>query len=126
MTHPDPLSPATSSGNRATVPGRPRGRRGFTLIELLVVLSIVGLLVALLLPAVQGAREGAGRTRCANNLRQMGLALAGYHDSLGSLPMGYVAWANPDPYATAPGWGWATMLLPHLEQGAVYASANVS
>jgi prepilin-type processing-associated H-X9-DG protein len=96
------------------------------MIELLVVLSIVGLLIALLLPAIQGAREAARRVKCADNLRQMGLALATYHDALGSLPMGYVAWANPDPQVTAPGWGWAMMLLAQLEQGAVYASANVS
>jgi prepilin-type processing-associated H-X9-DG protein len=96
------------------------------MIELLVVLSIVGLLIALLLPAIQGAREAARRVKCADNLRQMGLALATYHDALGSLPMGYVAWANPDPQVTAPGWGWAMMLLAQLEQGAVYASANLS
>jgi prepilin-type processing-associated H-X9-DG protein len=96
------------------------------MIELLVVLSILGLLIALLLPAVQAAREAARRVACSENLRQMGLALAAYHEALGSLPMGYVAWPNPDPQATAPGWGWAAMILPQLEQASVYASANIS
>jgi prepilin-type N-terminal cleavage/methylation domain-containing protein/prepilin-type processing-associated H-X9-DG protein len=126
MTHPDPLLLAKISGELVAKPRGRRGRRGFALIELLVVVSIVGLLIALLLPAVQGAREAARRVKCADNLRQMGLALAAYHDALGSLPMGYVAWANPNPYVTSPGWGWAAMLLPQLEQGAVYASANVA
>jgi prepilin-type N-terminal cleavage/methylation domain-containing protein len=100
------------------------GRFGFTLIEMLVVIATIGILCALLLPAVQAAREAARRAACANNLRQMGLALHNYHDAHGSLPMGYVAAFNPDPYATTPGWGWAAMLLPQLEQAPLFASAN--
>lgn len=99
-------------------------RRGFSLIELLVVMAIVGVLCGLLLPAVQSAREAARRVGCSNNLKQMGLALHGYHLALGAFPMGYVASANPDPRATSPGWGWAALILPHLEQTALYDSAN--
>ena len=100
------------------------GRRGFTLIELLAVVSIVGIVCALLLPAVQAARETARRVGCANQLKQLGLALHGYHDALGSFPMGYVAAPDRDPYQTTPGWGWAAMILPHLEQSSLFDTGN--
>lgn len=95
-----------------------RRRRAFTLIELLVVVAIIGLLVGLLLPAVQAARETARRSECANHLKQIGLACHSYHDALSRFPAGY--WASP-PYVdgqsdTTPGWGWAAGLLPYLEQ----------
>ena len=124
-SHPLPLVDQFHAVSPSPTPSR-RERGGFTMIELLVVLSIVGLLAALLLSAVQAARESAPRAGCANNLRQMGIALANYHDTVGTLPMGYVAWANPDPLATSPGWGWAALILPRLEQGALYDSANLS
>lgn len=95
----------------------PRRKAGFTLIELLVVIAIIGVLVSLLLPAVQAAREAARRAACMNNLKQMGLALSGYVTEHGVFPPGYVS--SWDPYTlldTGPGWGWGAMLLPQLEQ----------
>jgi prepilin-type N-terminal cleavage/methylation domain-containing protein len=88
-------------------------RRGFTLIELLVVIAIIGLLVALLLPAVQQAREAARRTECKNHLKQFGLALQTHHDALGALPLARTA--NHGIGTT-----WFVRLLPYLEQTAVY------
>jgi len=99
----------------------PRRRAGFTLIELLVVIAIIGVLVSLLLPAVQAAREQARRLTCVNNLKQIGLALASYSDLHGVLPSGYVSsWDKLSLKDTGPGWGWATMILPQLEQQAAY------
>jgi prepilin-type N-terminal cleavage/methylation domain-containing protein len=103
-------------------------RKAFTLIELLVVIAIIGILVGLLVPAVQMIRESAARTQCANNLKQIGLALHSYHDANNSLPPGYVD-GNTDPNSTpdndvGPGWGWAAYLLPFMEQGTVYNQIN--
>src|SRR5829696_8657039 len=89
----------------------PPVRRGFTLIELLVVIAIIGLLIALLLPAVQAAREAARRAQCVNNLKQLALATANYHDVNGMLPGASYARANLGPLVR---------LLPHLGQAQVY------
>ncbi len=100
-------------------------RSGFTLIELLVVISIIGVLVALLLPAVQAARAAARRTQCLNNLKQIGVAQANYQSQLGSLPPGYLSrWDAFNEKETGPGWGWASFLLPFLEQTNLANSIN--
>jgi prepilin-type N-terminal cleavage/methylation domain-containing protein/prepilin-type processing-associated H-X9-DG protein len=103
--------------------GRPAAR-GFTLIELLVVISIIGLLIALLLPAVQMAREAARRIQCVNGLKQLGLALNNYESTHQVLPSGYLSKVNGNGDETGPGWGWASMVLPQLEQTIVFSSIN--
>ncbi|HLQ46430.1 MAG TPA: DUF1559 domain-containing protein, partial [Planctomycetaceae bacterium] len=96
--------------------------RGFTLIELLVVIAIIAILISLLLPAVQQAREAARRSQCKNNLKQIGLALQNYHSSANRFPPGYVAGATYP--ATSNGWGWSAMILPYLDQAPLYRKIN--
>lgn len=113
---------------------RPKGeqrfsRLGFTLVELLVVIAIIGMLVGLLLPAVQAAREASRRMQCSNNLKQIGLAIHNYESAHRVLPTGYVSFAtrngsapswaflDPDTWDAAPGWGWNALILPFMEQG---------
>lgn len=94
-------------------------REGFTLVELLVVIAIIGVLVALLLPAVQQAREAARRMQCINHLKQLGLALHNYHDTYNTLPMA----SNPQVGSGADmqrGVSWITRILPFLEQSSIY------
>src|SRR5262245_40634857 len=114
----------------------PRSTAGFTLVELLVVIAIIGILVSLLLPAVQQAREVARRVSCANRLKQIGLALLNYESTHKIFPPAYIT-ANPaadgsafgvsygDEYRNGPsGFAWGTLLLPFLEQQSLYEQFN--
>lgn len=96
-------------------------QRGFTLIELLVVIAIIAILVALLLPAVQQAREAARRTQCKNNLKQLGIAMHNYHDTYKVFPMGWIGVeAGVADVEGGSGFGWATHLLPFCDQAPIY------
>lgn len=96
-------------------------RRGFTLVELLVVIAIIGVLVALLLPAVQAARESARRTQCGNNLKQMGLAIHNHHDTMNKFPTGGICpWSIDISNGKNIGPGWPYQILNYAEQTAVY------
>lgn len=98
-------------------------RKGFTLIELLVVIAIIGVLVALLLPAVQQAREAARRAACKNNLKQIGISLHNYHDLHRTFPPGYT-YRRGSQNENAAGFGWGALILPQLEQTAIYNQFN--
>lgn len=102
--------------------------RGFTLIELLVAIAIIAILVALILPAVQQAREAARRTQCRNNLKQLGLALHNYHDVHRCFPMGGMGVDNP--FLTAPGtvrsFSWGAYILPYLGRKPLYNALDFS
>jgi prepilin-type N-terminal cleavage/methylation domain-containing protein/prepilin-type processing-associated H-X9-DG protein len=114
--------------------GAGRVGRGFTLIELLVVIAIIAVLIALLLPAVQAAREAARRMQCVNNLKQLGIAMHNYHDTMGSLPIGRQGIHRP---TGSPGYlgdtsgsnhrrTWAFSILPYIEQGVIANAVNFS
>lgn len=92
-----------------------RTQRGFTLVELLVVIAIIGILVALLLPAIQAAREAARRTQCVNNLKQIGIAFQNYHDTYKKFPLSYVQVGSTEVH-----WGWGALMLPQMEQQGLY------
>lgn len=106
-------------------------RRGFTLIELLVVISIIAVLVSLLLPAVQQAREAARRTQCRNNLKQLGLAIHNYHDAFGTFPIGNLYRGEPSgdygPQVNASsGWSMFAYILPYIDLANDYNRLNFS
>src|SRR5438105_8416505 len=90
-----------------------RSRRGFTLIELLVVIAIIGILIALLVPAVQKVREASARATCSNNIKQLALACYAYHDGYHQMPYGR-KFDNWDSYT------WSELILPYIEQASVY------
>ena len=104
-----------------------RVQNGFTLVELLVVIAIIGILVGMLLPAVQQVREAARRASCANNMRQLGLAMHNFESANQHFPPGFSStpttngnvpsgtFINPETWNAAPGWGWAAFLLPFME-----------
>ncbi|MFO0948330.1 MAG: DUF1559 domain-containing protein [Planctomycetota bacterium] len=102
-------------------------RSGFTLIELMVVIAIIGVLIALLLPAIAASREAARKTKCASNLKQLGVAFHSFHASHGRFPPAYQSIKLPgEPFGPAdpttldrpPGWGWGAHLLPYLGEDA--------
>jgi prepilin-type N-terminal cleavage/methylation domain-containing protein/prepilin-type processing-associated H-X9-DG protein len=97
----------------------PQRRRAFTLIELLVVIAIIGTLIGLLLPAVQSAREATNRVKCANNLKQIGLALSAYHTARGTFPP-----ALDNRFQKYFHWSWATRILPYVEQEPLFQAAD--
>ncbi len=105
-----------------------RGAKGFTLIELLVVIAIIGVLMALILPAVQSAREAGRRTQCLNNLKQLNLAAQNYHDSFQQFPAGWMCSSldtNCLPYQASPYmWNGVTGLFRQIEEGNLFNSIN--
>src|SRR5262245_37449824 len=120
---------------------RLRSRTGFTLIELLVVIAIIGVLVALIMPAVQAAREAANRAKCQNNLKQLALAAQEYHDSFNAFPSGWYCWVptydtnnnltGGDPNCATTGtpyqpymWSGMVGLFIKMEQNNLYAEIN--
>ncbi|NQT14941.1 MAG: DUF1559 domain-containing protein [Planctomycetes bacterium] len=103
---------------------RQNPRRAFTLVELLVVIAIIGILIALLLPAVQAAREAARRMQCSNNLKQFGIAMHTYHDSFNCFPPGFMVYDHTG--AVAGGWAWGVFLMPYIEQSPLQDELSVT
>jgi prepilin-type N-terminal cleavage/methylation domain-containing protein len=126
------MPPATA--NRVMLGQNRKSPRGFTLVELLVVIAIIGILIALLLPAVQAAREAARRLRCTNNLKQLSLGILGFQESKGGFPTAAMSWNDSDYRRhdpTAPGaWyddhGWYSQIGAYIEQAAWNKSIDFS
>jgi prepilin-type N-terminal cleavage/methylation domain-containing protein/prepilin-type processing-associated H-X9-DG protein len=102
-----------------------RSRPAFTLLELLVVIAIIGVLLGLLLPAVQKVRESAARMSCQSNLKQIALATHAYHDAQRVLPVNSLPGTFGSYGAQYPSWSWLARLLPYIEQGNIYQIANI-
>ena len=102
-----------------------KSKQGFTLVELLVVIAIIGILIGMLLPAVQQVRAAARRTQCANNSRQVGLALLNYESAQQEFPAGWVTGIANNPLAE-PGWGWSAKILPFVDAGNLYKQIDFS
>lgn len=117
------MEPTPSRSAATPLPGR--GRVGFTLVELLVVIAIIGMLLTILLPAVNAARAAARRTQCQNNLRQIGIALHSYHATHGEFPVGGIEW-RPAGDNTKRQLAWSAFLLPFLEQQPLYDSLDLT
>ncbi|MBN1393690.1 MAG: DUF1559 domain-containing protein [Pirellulales bacterium] len=109
------MPPATAVAGRLPSPFSPRA---FTLVELLVVITIIGILIALLLPAVQAAREAARKVQCSNNMKQMGIALHNYHLAMDCFPSAVLY------DGVSCGWSWSALALPYAEQDATHASID--
>jgi prepilin-type N-terminal cleavage/methylation domain-containing protein len=116
-----PLFEGVTPMIRSCVGRARRPHRGFTLIELLVVIAIIGILIALLLPAVQKVRAASARTQCSNNLKQLALAVHDFHDVHHTFPPNSIYTYDP----TMPNWSWLAHLLPHIEQSGLFESARV-
>jgi prepilin-type N-terminal cleavage/methylation domain-containing protein/prepilin-type processing-associated H-X9-DG protein len=99
-------------------------RGAFTLVELLVVIAIIGILIALLLPAVQAAREAARRMQCTNNLKQFGIAMHAYHDTFKCFPPGFMAVDHQGNVAG--GWAWGVFLMPYIEQSSLQGTLSTT
>jgi prepilin-type N-terminal cleavage/methylation domain-containing protein len=100
------------------------GAAAFTLVEILVVVAIIGILIAILLPAIQHSRESARKSQCANNLKQLGLAMHLYLIQYQAFPPGYVSAVLPDHDDGGPGWSWAAKLMPNIEEAAIHGEIN--
>jgi prepilin-type N-terminal cleavage/methylation domain-containing protein len=128
-----PIPDCPISGRQSNMAVTPRNRLGFTLLELLVVLAIIGILVGFLLPAVMRVREAANRASCANNMKQLALAVHQYNDALLRLPPGQIGpYQQPrpgQPYygwgASSYGWSWLSRVLPFIEQGALFQMGGI-